>query len=164
MRGTSNMNKKVLRIIGKIAALAGTMIGALVSLLYFFTNCRLLFSGDWAAYANPAAGFFHHFFTILMYAFIIASMVITYFYFLNKKHGPSLQIIYWIMAIGLLAVTTLHIIFNKLSFSSGIEGYVTVALHLGLIIGSVGSILYYLGIENPPEEKPIEEQKETPQN
>ncbi len=146
------MNKKVLRTIGKIAALVGLVIGALVSLVYLFTNVRLLFSGDYATYSNPAAGFFNVFFKVLMYLFIIGTMVITYFYFLNKKHGPSLQVTYWIMSIGLLAVTTIHIIFNKLSFSSGLEGYVSVALHLGLIIGSVGSILYYLGIENPEEE------------
>lgn len=146
------MNKKVLRIMGKIAALVGLAIGALVSLIYLFTNVRLLFSGDYMVYSNPSAGFFNVFFKELMYLFIIATMIITYFYFLNKKHGPSLQVTYWIMSIGLLAVTTIHIIFNKLSFSSGIEGYVSVALHLGLIIGSVGSILYYLGIENSEEE------------
>lgn len=152
MRGTYNMNKNVLRIIGKISALVGLAIGALVSLLYLFTNMRLLFSGDFMAYSNPAAGFFNALFKALMYLFIIATMVITYFYFLNKKHGPSLQIIYWIMSIGLLAVTTIHVIFNKLSFSSGLEGYVSIAFHLGLIIGSVGSILYYLGIENQEDQ------------
>ena len=146
------MNKKVLRLIGKIMALVGTMLASLVSLIYLLTNIRLLFSGDYSVYASPVAGFFHAFFTILMYAFIIGAMVITYIYFLNKKHGPSLQIIYWLMSIGLLAVTTIHVIFNRLSFSSGLEGYVSIVLHLGLIIGAVGSILHYLGIENKEED------------
>ena len=146
------MNKKVLRLIGKIMALVGTMLASLVSLIYLLTNIRLLFSGDYSVYASPVAGFFHAFFTILMYAFIIGAMVITYIYFLNKKHGQSLQIIYWLMSIGLLAVTTIHVIFNRLSFSSGLEGYVSIVLHLGLIIGAVGSILHYLGIENKEED------------
>ena len=137
------IRNRVLHRIAKIVCLVGLTIGSLVSLLYIFTNIRIIVSGDFMAYASPASGFFHSFFNISMYLYVIGMTIFSYFYFLTKKVDGR-RVLYWICQIGLLLVVTTHIAFNKLSFASGIEGYLTVAYHIFLTLGIAGAILVFL--------------------
>lgn len=137
------INNKVLRRIGKIIALVGLTLGSLISLVYLFTNIRIIFSGDFMVYASSVGGFFRSFFNIMMYLFIIGMTVFAYFYLVTKK-VQHLKTFYWICNIGLLLVVTTHLAFNKLSFSSGLEGYLIVAYHIVLVVGVVGQIMVFL--------------------
>ena len=136
------MKKSPLKIVGKVLAFLGLGIGGVISLVYFITNARLLFSGDYSIYSSPAGGFFNVLFSVLMYLFIIASVVISYLYMCKKN--PGFRTLYYIFSLGLLLVAVLYLILNKLSFSSGLEGYASMALKLGLVIGLVGNLLIFI--------------------
>ena len=58
------MKSRVSIIIARILVLIGATGLALLGLIFLFMDGRLLFSGDWLVYSNPAAGFFEYFFKI----------------------------------------------------------------------------------------------------
>ncbi len=127
------MNKKTARLIGEIMSLVGLTVATGVSVWFIFTIDK--------------GNFVHIFFTIIMYLFIIATAIISIIYFFIKKK-ENIQIYYWILSIGLVALTTLHIILRTTSFEDGLLGYMSMALHLSLLLSATGAIIHYLGLEN----------------
>ena len=92
--------KKPLYLVGKIIAFIGFGISTLLALLYFVLNIRLFFSGDYAAYANPAAGFFGVFFRLITYLLFVAAGVFSYIY-LIKKNKEKFKTLYLVLTIAL---------------------------------------------------------------
>ncbi|MBP5693984.1 MAG: DUF1772 domain-containing protein [Bacilli bacterium] len=135
--------KKSLYIVGKIIAYIGFGLGSLLAFAYFVMNLRLLFSGDYSIYANPAAGFFNTLFRLLTYLVFISAGVFSYIY-LIKKNKEKYQTLFIVLSTSLYAIILVYAVLINIPLDLSIEGKLIFTLTLSLLIGNFGNSMYLL--------------------
>ena len=134
---------KKLRLVMKIVTLTCLSVIALVSLIYLFTNVRLLFSGDMMVYSSPASGILTCIGKIIMYAFLIFYTVFSYFYIIKKYH-EGMNTYYLVFSICYLLIAFIYILFNKVSILGGVEGIIVNVTRIAFPVALFSTIMSYV--------------------